>query len=193
MKPLLYVLLISTLSIGIAPSPVLSDHLMTAGQLPVIQTADAQSVSAASTASQTTTPMNQPVSALGQDALSASYTPVTTKPQPVIINHPVLAAVTSTPHSGEIMVTAYSSTPDQTDGNPFITASGMHVRDGIIAANFLPFGTEVMLPQLFGNKVFTVEDHMAPSHYYQFDIWMTSRQQALNFGVHYTKFLIVNQ
>src|SRR3989338_5716193 len=42
-----------------------------------------------------------------------------------------------------IPVTAYSSTPDQTDGDPLITASGEMVRNGIIAANFLPMHTKV--------------------------------------------------
>ena len=57
-------------------------------------------------------------------------------------------------------VSAYTSDPDQTDSTPFITASGSYVRDGIAAANFLPFGTKFRIPKLFGNKVFTVEDRM---------------------------------
>ena len=46
-----------------------------------------------------------------------------------------------------VWVTAYSSDPKQTDNSPFITASNRRVRDGIIAANFLPFGTEVKIPR----------------------------------------------
>ena len=42
----------------------------------------------------------------------------------------------------EVWVTAYSSTPEETDDTPRITASGGEVRDGIVAANFLPFGAE---------------------------------------------------
>ncbi|MDP3003980.1 MAG: hypothetical protein Q8N43_00505, partial [Candidatus Azambacteria bacterium] len=37
----------------------------------------------------------------------------------------------------KVVLTAYSSTPDQTDDTPFITASNTRVRDGIVAANFL--------------------------------------------------------
>ena len=39
-----------------------------------------------------------------------------------------------------VWLTAYSSSVDETDDTPFITASGKHVRDGIVATNFLPFG-----------------------------------------------------
>lgn len=84
-----------------------------------------------------------------------------------------------------ISVSAYSSTPDQTSGNPFITASGTHVKDGVIAANFLPIGTKVRFPEYFGNKIFTVEDRMHQRYWYKADIWMESRQEAKNWGNRY--------
>ena len=84
----------------------------------------------------------------------------------------------------KVMVTAYSSTPDQTDDTPFITASGKYVRDGIIANNMLPLGTKIKIPGLYGDKIFTIEDRMNKSKSnYHIDIWMPSRQLALNFGV----------
>lgn len=84
----------------------------------------------------------------------------------------------------KVIVTAYSSTPDQTDDSPFITASGKYVRDGIIANNMLPFGTKVRIPGLYGDKVFIVEDRMNKRKSdYHFDIWMESRPLAVNFGV----------
>lgn len=82
-----------------------------------------------------------------------------------------------------IFATAYSSTPDQTDDTPFITASGNHVRDGIIAANFLPMYTKVRFPTLYGDKIFVVEDRMNKRYYYKADIWMKTREEALRFGV----------
>ncbi len=85
-----------------------------------------------------------------------------------------------------IPVTAYSSTPDQTSGDPFITASGARVRDGIIAANFLPIGARVRFPEKFGNKIFVVEDRMSARYWYKADIWMETRGQALQWGVQYT-------
>jgi len=86
-----------------------------------------------------------------------------------------------------ITATAYSSTEDQCDSSPFITANGTFVRDGIIAANFLPFGTKVKIPELFGDKVFSVEDRMNSKYYYRIDIWMLTRQEAKDFGKQYIK------
>lgn len=83
----------------------------------------------------------------------------------------------------EVWVTAYSSSHDETDDTPFITASGGQVRDGVIAANFLPFGTKVMVPSLFGDKVFIVEDRMHSRKTNNIDIWMQSKKEALEFGI----------
>ncbi len=86
-----------------------------------------------------------------------------------------------------VTMTAYSSTPGQTDDSPFITANGSHVRDGIVAANFLPFGTKVKIPELYGDKVFSVEDRMNARYYYKIDIWMPTYEEAKNFGVQYVE------
>jgi len=82
-----------------------------------------------------------------------------------------------------VAVTAYSSTVDQTDSTPFITASGSYVSDGTIACNFLRFGTRVRFPQLYGDKIFTVEDRMALKNGNKIDIWFDTRDQAKQFGV----------
>ena len=63
-----------------------------------------------------------------------------------------------------VLVTAYSSTVDQCDSTPFITASGIHVHNGTVAANFLRFGTKIKFPVLFGDKIFIVEDRMKNNH-----------------------------
>lgn len=84
----------------------------------------------------------------------------------------------------KVVLTAYSSTPDQTDDSPFITASNKHVIDGIVANNMLPFGTKIRIPALYGDKIFTIEDRMnRRKSDYHFDIWMSDRSLALNFGV----------
>lgn len=80
-----------------------------------------------------------------------------------------------------VVATAYSSTIDQTDSTPFITASGTHVHDGAIAANFLKLGAKVRFPSLYGNKIFIVEDRMKSD--YKVDIWFPTRQEAKDFGV----------
>ena len=92
-----------------------------------------------------------------------------------------------------VVATAYSSTPWQTDDTPYITADGARVRDGIIANNMLAFGTQVRIPQLYGDKVFTVEDrmHWRKSNY-QIDIWFPTLQQAVNFGAKSTYIEVLN-
>ncbi|HBK35305.1 MAG: hypothetical protein UU08_C0009G0008 [Candidatus Uhrbacteria bacterium GW2011_GWE2_40_58] len=84
-----------------------------------------------------------------------------------------------------IPVTAYSSTVDQCDDDPFITANGEYVSDGGIAANFLPFGTKIKIPELYGDKVFTVNDRMNKRYYHHADIWMPTREEAVHFGIKY--------
>lgn len=84
-----------------------------------------------------------------------------------------------------IMITAYSSTVDQCDGDPFTTANGSQVKDGIVAANFLPFGTKVKIPEYFGDKIFSVEDRMNQRYFYNLDVWMETRAEARTFGVRY--------
>lgn len=84
----------------------------------------------------------------------------------------------------EAIITAYSSTPWETDETPYITAAGTKVRDGIAANNYLPLGTKIKIPEIFGDKIFVVEDRM---HWrkgkYQIDIWFEDYWQAKNFGV----------
>jgi 3D (Asp-Asp-Asp) domain-containing protein len=82
-----------------------------------------------------------------------------------------------------VVATAYSSTVDQTDSTPFITASGTRVKDGIIAANFLPFGTAIKIPELYGDKVFIVTDRMNKRYWYNIDLWFPERHLAKEFGV----------
>ena len=82
-----------------------------------------------------------------------------------------------------VTATAYSSTRAQTDSTPFISASGVHVFDGMIAANFLPFGAKVRLPDLYGDKQFIVLDRMNQRYTYRADIWMETREAAKQFGV----------
>jgi len=86
-----------------------------------------------------------------------------------------------------VTVTAYSSTKDQTDGNPYLTGLGTPVRDGIVAANFLPIGTVVRFPDKFGEKIFVVEDRMHEKYGLQVDIWMPNLEEAKKFGIQYLK------
>ncbi len=88
-----------------------------------------------------------------------------------------------------IPLTAYTSDPSQTDDTPCITASGFdlceHAVEDVVAANFLPLGTRVRIPELYGDRVFTVEDRMNERYYYKMDIWMQELSDAKSFGVQY--------
>ena len=90
----------------------------------------------------------------------------------------------------KLTVTAYSSTADQTDSTPCITANGFNLcengEENVIATNFLPFGTKVRLPELFGDRVFTVQDRMNARYYYRADVWMKTRLAAVKLGARYT-------
>lgn len=87
-----------------------------------------------------------------------------------------------------VVMTAYSSTRDQTDGDPYTTASGAKVRDGIIAMNGVPFGTKIRIPEKFGSKVFVVQDRMHARYgSSRADIWMKTRNAAKQWGVRRVK------
>ncbi len=102
---------------------------------------------------------------------------LTTLPEPT--DRPLIVKKTMT-----VRASAYSSTVDQTDNDPYTTASGEQVRDGIIAINSLPFGTKVRIPTYYGDQVFTVEDRMNTKWgSKRIDIWMPSRHAATQWGV----------
>lgn len=79
--------------------------------------------------------------------------------------------------------TAYNSLPGQTDSTPFITASGTHTRWGVVAANFLPMGTRIRIPELYGDQIFIVEDRMNARYWKRVDVWMESYTDARAYGV----------
>lgn len=90
------------------------------------------------------------------------------------------------PREMKINTTAYSSDVWQTDSTPFHTADGTYVRDGIVAANFLPLGTRVKFPELYGDKEFVVKDRMNARYYYKIDLWMPETSMARQYGLQYT-------
>lgn len=77
------------------------------------------------------------------------------------------------------VVTAYSSTPDQTDDTPRITASGRYVGPKVIACpKSYAFGTMV---RVLG-KVYECADRMSVRFSDRWDIWMEKTEDALAFG-----------
>jgi 3D (Asp-Asp-Asp) domain-containing protein len=89
----------------------------------------------------------------------------------------------------KLYVTAYSSTPEETDDTPCITANSynlcLHDKENVVACNFLPFGTQVRFPELNPDKIYTVVDRMHERFNSRIDIWMTSHQKAEKFGIKY--------
>lgn len=100
--------------------------------------------------------------------------------------------------SNRAVVTYYESKVGQTDGSPFITASGTHVHLGTVASNCYPIGTKLRLPELasyFGGQeiIFTVEDRMNPR--YQcgiLDIWLPESPDNKKFGKRVTTVEIID-
>lgn len=87
--------------------------------------------------------------------------------------------------------TAYTSRPEETDDSPFIAADGTHVYDGMVAANFLKFGTKIRIPELYGDKIFTVHDRMNKRYNVKVDIWMTNLKDAYKHGLRHITVEIV--
>lgn len=106
---------------------------------------------------------------------------------PLYFQENTLLSVSETAQPGSlakvgVIITGYSSTVWQTDDTPFITASGSHVRQGIVAANFLPFGTKIRIPEIYGSEIFVVEDRMHSRNNQNVDIWFSTCEEATNFG-----------
>lgn len=93
-------------------------------------------------------------------------------------------------YSGSVMATAYNSMEGQTDSSPWVTASGTRCRSGVIASNFLPFGTKVMI-EGFGNKIFVVEDRMHRRFNNRIDIWFRNYHDARDFGIRKIKYHVL--
>ena len=93
------------------------------------------------------------------------------------------------------MVTAYNAVPEQTDTTPCITADGTDICTNpqlkIVAANWLPFGTKIRIPEYFGNTIFEVRDRMNSRYPYRLDVLMDSISAAKEFGIRYLKVEII--
>lgn len=82
-------------------------------------------------------------------------------------------------------VSGYNPVPWQTDSTPCITASGKDICEAehaVIAANWLKFGTKVMIPEYFGDTVFTVEDRMNTRYPTNVDVLFYDLDEAKRLG-----------
>ena len=90
-------------------------------------------------------------------------------------------------------VTAYTSRIEETDSTPFTTASGTTVRWGTVATNSLPIGTKLRFPELYGEKIFVVEDRMHSRFQKRLDIWFSELGHAKRFGLRTLKVEIIQE
>ncbi|MBU0629744.1 MAG: 3D domain-containing protein [Candidatus Margulisbacteria bacterium] len=93
-------------------------------------------------------------------------------------------------YGGTVTSTAYNSLPNQTDDTPWITAMGTRCREGVVASNFLPLGTKVMIKG-FGKRIFVVEDRMHTRFSDRIDVWFRGYSEAVNYGKRDIDFYIV--
>jgi len=89
-----------------------------------------------------------------------------------------------------VVITGYSSTVDQTDDTPFLTAANTRVRRGVIALSRdllreftpgAPFAFGDVL-EVEGVGTFKVEDTMAERYRQRADIWFSTRAAARQWG-----------
>lgn len=94
----------------------------------------------------------------------------------------------------KVTFTAYTSSVDETDSTPCISADGTNIckhADEVIAVNGLPFGTRITIPELFGDQVFVVHDRMNKRYscklngYCRMDVYFKTggKAAARKFGV----------
>lgn len=141
------------------------------------------------------TSVRAPAAATDLSASSSSLTASTS--DMIATSSPVKA--TSSPQkvkkTSTHTITAYNSEVGQTDDTPCITANGFNLclsgKEDTIAANFLPFGAKVKIPELFGERVFTVRDRMNKRHTSRVDVWMKDYDDAIHFGIKVAKIQVL--
>ncbi len=96
----------------------------------------------------------------------------------------------------KVTITAYNAVPEQTDSTPCITADGTDICQNknikVVAANWLPFGTKVRIPEYFGDTIFEVRDRMNPRYNDRLDILLEDIADAKQFGRRHLTVEILN-
>ena len=92
-----------------------------------------------------------------------------------------------------VMATAYSATPWQTDDSPCITATGHNlcedtekniiaVSRDLLRTGALRYHQQIMLPDMFGDRIFYIEDTMNARFTNRIDVFHYSTKDAREFG-----------
>lgn len=104
----------------------------------------------------------------------------------------------STAQTLEVTMTAYSSEEAQTSGDPTVTATGEEVGPGTLAVSRdllqseLPYGTTVRVVEVDSSPnacggwvpgiILEVQDTMHPRMSNRVDIWVPTREEAIQWG-----------
>lgn len=79
----------------------------------------------------------------------------------------------------DAVVTAYTSSPDETDADPFTPADGGNVGQGLVACpREFPFGTMFMI----GGEIFRCGDRTSKKYDGRFDVWTATKEEAIALG-----------
>ncbi|MCS7200621.1 MAG: 3D domain-containing protein [Patescibacteria group bacterium] len=119
--------------------------------------------------------------------LLANYTisPSGAEIEPLVEKEAFLTAQPRIKKVFKATITGYSSSYDETDHDPWLTAYNTLARDGVAASNVLKYGTKIRIPSLFGDKIFVIEDRMNERFDGEnIDIWFESKEKAKKFGIH---------
>lgn len=82
----------------------------------------------------------------------------------------------------EVIATAYTSSKEECDSDPYISASGQRVFWGMIATDKkFRFGTKFYIP--FFQKTFIALDRGGKIKGNRIDIWMPTKTEAMKFGI----------
>lgn len=96
----------------------------------------------------------------------------------------------SEPKWAKAWVTAYTASVDETDDSPLVMASQKMVYIGAIACpRDIPLGVQV---EIKGHGVYTCEDRKAKKHDGEFDIFMLTKKEAIQFGRKFLEYRIIN-
>lgn len=107
--------------------------------------------------------------------------PEPTKKEVIVKEHIVVVAT----------ITAYTSSVDETDDTPFITASGSRTGEGTLACPpKYKFGTKILI----NGKEYTCLDRMNRRYWEQerFDMWVETKGEAFEWGIKKLEVKIIN-
>lgn len=115
----------------------------------------------------------------------------------IIKGKPLFFSNDPAPAGGKVVtMTAYNSEKGQTDDDPCTAAGGFnlckHNKEDSVAANFLPLGSVIKAPELFGDREFVVRDRTHPKYGDRVDFWFKSRNDALQFGKRRAAIIVVS-